>query len=221
MLCQPLVEERVVGRQQLGDAAGRRESGSRRTAASPRPSLRAGSRRTRDRAACRAPIRSACRARASAWRSRRPTPPREDREASGAPASRAQPDPSAVLDRGSEQLFVGNAAPQEEGQTRSEIEIGEAIQCLATRRACAATGGRVIRNKKLGAARTRSRPRWMPASKLSSRPWPVEAHQTSASDSGHRTAIRPRRDRRQNFLSTGLFRGCVFRRADEHSAARR
>ena len=61
-----------------------------------------------------------------------------------------------------QQLVVRNAAPQEERQPRREVEIAEAIRRRRRRRPA---GSRSMRNRKLGAARIRSSPRWMPASK--------------------------------------------------------
>ena len=127
---QPLVDERVVGGQQLERRCDPRAAGCRRTARSRAGTPRAGSRRSRETGPDPASTSPTLR-RSSHWPAKFVDERlrRADRPASAAPAARAPPDPSACPRSASvEQLVVGNAAPQEERQARRELEVADAVR---------------------------------------------------------------------------------------------
>ena len=87
--------------------------------------------------------------------------PTSDRPACGEPGARARPGPSTGSSRRFEQLVVGDAAPEEERETRREFEIAETVG--ATRGELA--GSRSARKTNFGLASTRCSATWMPRSK--------------------------------------------------------
>ena len=92
---------------------------------------------------------------------------RADRPAAGVPAGRARPGPSACLFGQVQQLVVGNAAPQEEGEPRRQFQIADAVHAAGR----AARGSCSMRNRKSGETSIARSAFSMPKSKSrSSRP---------------------------------------------------
>ena len=158
---EPLVDERVVGGQQVEHAAVLRARCSRRTARFRGASRAAGSRRSRGTAADRGGRR-----RRSAGTATAPRSCRRARSARGSASIRLTCRSSiagslrAPRAASVEQLVVGNAAPQEERQARRQLEVADRAHRRRRRRARARRG-----RGNAGLTSSRSSARWMPPSK--------------------------------------------------------
>ena len=118
------------------------------------------------------------------------------------------------------QLVVRDAAPEKERQPRGQVEIARDDTPCRPR---SPAGSRSTRKRKLGAARMRSIPRWMPASKPPIRRGPPGRNRAAVSTSllGHGPPIGARRERRQDLLRARLLCRGIFGAADEHLAPAR
>ena len=174
---QPLVDERVVGGQQIDDVAVLADDALEeqlrlaleRSGAARRPSPDRRRRRARSPAGCADTAAAAPKLVTSAADAR-------IAPASGAPAAPARAAGSGgPASATRDQLVVRDAAPQEERQPRGQLEIGDAIGLA--RRAPSA-GSRSARTRNCGLASSRRSASSMPSSKVAVlAPLLVERHQ--------------------------------------------
>ena len=127
---QPFVHERVVRARAVRGRPSRREACSRQTAMSPDGTPAAGSRRNPDNSCRSAPRFEAVATAAIVRRNYRRAPfvPMGEASIRLTCCSSTVWLPEASTDCQIEQLLVGHAAPQEEGQARREFEIGQAVR---------------------------------------------------------------------------------------------
>ena len=129
-------------------------------------------------------------------RSSRRTRRRADPPSSGGPAARAPPARrAAACVRQAQQLVVGDAAPQEERQARRELDVADAIGAPGA----ALAGSRSTRSRNSGLTSRRRSARSMPASKSTLRcAFAIERQQRLDVGGRDGAPIRAARERREN-----------------------
>ena len=119
-----------------------------------------------------------------------------------------------------QQLIVGDAAPEEERQTRGELDVADAIDTGGRGSPGVRAGSRSMRNRNCGLTRTRSSACSMPASNPpSARPVVVDGQQRLQIRVGDGPSIGATSQRRQNLLRAAASCGAIGRVTDEDSAA--